>query len=95
MLCRAVQVVPYLIPSGQEGPGKIKTSAAGQLVLSPSGRYVAVIDRNSCFVWAAGASSTGARAKPLNLTHTKPYTVSTLYPRQGCYCQSGAVVLGW
>jgi hypothetical protein len=70
------QVVPYLIPSGQEGGGKIKTSTAGQLVISPSGRYVAVIDRHSCFVWAAGASATGSRAKPLNLPHTKPYTVS-------------------
>lgn len=77
VLCCAVQVVPYLIPSGQEGPGKIKTSTAGQLVISPSGRYVAVIDRHSCFVWAAGASATGSRAKPLNLTHTKPYTVSS------------------
>jgi hypothetical protein len=76
VLCCVLQVVPYLIPSGQEGPGKIKTSTAGQLVISPSGSYVAVIDRHSCFVWAAGASATGSRAKPLNLTHTKSYTVS-------------------
>lgn len=75
VLCRATQVVPYLIPSGTEGPGKIKTSTAGQLVVSPSGRYVAVLDRHSCFVWAAGTSATGNRAKPLNLPHTKPYTV--------------------
>jgi hypothetical protein len=82
VLCyaRAVQVVPYLIPSGTEGPGKIKTSTAGQLVVSPSGRYVAVLDRHSCFVWAAGSSATGSRAKPLNLPHTKPYTVRTLVP---------------
>lgn len=77
MLLLLIQVVPYLIPSGQEGGGKVKTSTAGQLVISPSGRYVAVIDRHSCFVWAAGASATGSRAKPLNLPHTKPYTVSS------------------
>lgn len=73
-------MVPWLLPSGTEGPGKIKTSCPGQLVLSPSGQHVATIDKHSCFVWAAGASATGRRAKPLNLTHTKPYTVS---PGQG------------
>ncbi|KAF8061314.1 ycf24 [Scenedesmus sp. PABB004] len=71
------RVVPFALPSGEEAPGRVKTSRAGRLVLSPSGAHVGAIDRNSLFVWPAAPPPGGAarRAKPLNLAHTKPYTV--------------------
>uniref|UniRef100_A0A383VBL7 WD repeat-containing protein 75 second beta-propeller domain-containing protein n=1 Tax=Tetradesmus obliquus TaxID=3088 RepID=A0A383VBL7_TETOB len=68
------RVIPYQLPSGEEAPGRVKVSKAGRLVISASGQHVAAVDRNSLFVWAAGSSAAGRRAKPLNLPHTKPYT---------------------
>jgi hypothetical protein len=69
------QVIPYQLPSGEEAPGRVKVSKPGRLVISASGKHIAAMDRNSLFVWAAGSSAAGKRAKPLNLPHTKPYTV--------------------
>jgi hypothetical protein len=69
------QVIPYQLSSSEEAAGRVKVSKAGRLFISASGQHVAAIDRNSLFVWAAGSSAAGKRAKPLNLPHTKAYTV--------------------
>lgn len=86
-----LQVQAYLLATGEEQQGRIKTSKAAQLVISPTGTHVAAIDKNSLFVWAAGSITASGRAKPLNLSHTKAYTVSSclfvLCVRR--YCCSG------
>lgn len=49
----------------------MKTRVAGQLALSPGGAFCATADRHSLFVWRTGADI----HQPLNLHHTRPYTV--------------------
>lgn len=45
----------------------------------PTGTLVATIDRHSLFVWRAGPEI----SQPLNLHHTKPYTVSAMCSLEG------------
>jgi hypothetical protein len=78
------RVVPLLLGTGAVGDGKIKTSAPGPLVISPSGHYVAALDKHSCLVWpaaaaaGAGGGAAGRKPRPLNLPHSKPYTVGAV-----------------
>ncbi|WIA14140.1 hypothetical protein OEZ85_002682 [Tetradesmus obliquus] len=85
------RVIPYQLPSGEEAPGRVKVSKAGRLVISASGQHVAAVDRNSLFVWAAGSSAAGRRAKPLNLPHTKPYTCAAFDASDSIIAAVGAL----
>ena len=49
-----------------------------------AGSLVATIDRHSLFVWRAGHEIT----QPLNLHHTKPYTVSDTHMNTHTHTQT-------
>lgn len=49
----------------------MRTRSTGPLALSATGSLCATVDKHSLFVWRTGTDV----HQPLNLTHTKPYTV--------------------
>lgn len=64
---------PSRLDRGRAGATAMKSRAAGPLAMaSPQGGLVATIDRHSLFVWRAAPEI----SQPLNLHHTRPYTVS-------------------
>eukprot|EP00878_Enallax_costatus_P013093 GHUV01013681.1.p1 GENE.GHUV01013681.1~~GHUV01013681.1.p1 ORF type:complete len:298 (+),score=25.60 GHUV01013681.1:581-1474(+) len=91
------RVVSYLLSTGEEQPGRLKTSRSVQLVISPLGHHVAAVDRNSLFVWAAGSWTAAGRSKPLNLVHTKPYTCAAFNPSESIIAAGDATgrILIW
>ena len=73
-----MQVISYDLSKGKAGQTAMRTSASKPLACngtsSGSSRaqtFVATFDKHSLFVWRVGE----AVHQPLNLHHTKPYTV--------------------
>ena len=76
--CFFLQVISYDLSKGKAGQTAMRTSASKPLACngtsSGSSRaqtFVATFDKHSLFVWRVGE----AVHQPLNLHHTKPYTV--------------------
>lgn len=68
------RVLAYDLLAGKAGRTAMKTRSPAPVVCSAAGGLVATHDRHSLFVWRAGHEI----LQPLNLHHTKPYTVSGL-----------------
>ena len=72
------QVIAYDISKGKAGKTAMKLSSSRRLFcnghssgVSRAQTFVATFDKHSLFVWRAGDEI----YQPLNLHHTKPYTV--------------------